>query len=595
MVLMPAPHRWARRFLPGVRHYLLALTFFVVTFALVPFSIYAHSGEDWGIPFSWLLRLAALGLALFVATAVLIRLAAIVHVRAASTVAITMFCLGVFLLLAHVYAPIEIGPLDGTAIRSAESSLSSIVELGLLAGVVLLFVLLQRGRVLRAAAMFAGALLLIATGYGGFLAWAEEPTGRTPPAPAASASAIDGNVYHIVLDRMQTGALLRVLEKLGAADAFRGFELFRNNVANYLRTPQSAASYFTGTYFDGEDYKRWIREWRGDTGLLPTLSRSGYRLWMYSPITYWESRHVDVLQYNLDLYEQETGFAGSGLYDLLQIWLASLVPNQLTNEALPLAESLADRTFRLLTGRPRPLSGHEGLHVQASVLMLRRLAREEAVRSPNGEYVYAHALLPHGPLVLDRDCTYVGGKRKRARPVKTTQQAYLLQAECGLGLVVAFLQELGRLGRYDAATIAIHGDTGTWVPLGENRQRRGRILGRPISSLLSYLQTPLMIKRPQAQGPLQVVDTPTQLVDLYPTLLDLLDLSPPATPLDGRSVYSAAADEPRPTYVIFDPDAKHGLGRNLIEVQIDDPLDLPRSELTVIGPVARSPAELPER
>lgn len=592
---MAGPDRWSRAFSPGGQYYPLVLTFFVVTFALVPFSIYAHSGEDWGIAFSWLLRLAGLGLALFVATAVLIRLVAMVHARAAAIVAIAIFCLGIFLLLAHVYAPIEVGPLDGTAIKSAESRLGSIVELGLLAVSVLLFVLLQRGRFLGAAAMFAGALLLIATGYAGFLAWTDEPAaGRPQRTPAASPGGIAGNVYHIVLDRMQTGAFRRALDKVGAADAFQGFELFENNIANYLRTPQSAASYFTGTYFDGADYKGWIRGWRRDTGLLPTLSQSGYRLWMYSPITYWDSEHVDVLQYNLDVYEQETGFASSGLYDLLQVWLASLAPNPLTNEALPLAERLADRTFRLLTGRPRPLAGHEGLHVQASVLMLRRLAREEAGRAPGGEYVYAHALLPHGPLVLDQDCTFVGGRRKRASPVKSSQQAYMLQVECSIDLIVAFLQELERLGRYEAATIVIHGDTGTWIPLGENRKRRGWILGRPKRSVLSYAQALLMIKRAQAQGPLRVVETPTQLVDLYPTLLDLLDLSAPATSLDGRSVYEAG-DQPRPTPVIFDPDAKHGRGRNLIEVRIDDPFDLPGSELTVIGPVARPAAGGPKR
>ena len=36
--------------------------------------------------------------------------------------AIALFCLGVFVLLAHVYTPIQIGPLNGSRLVSNESS-----------------------------------------------------------------------------------------------------------------------------------------------------------------------------------------------------------------------------------------------------------------------------------------------------------------------------------------------------------------------------------------------------------------------------------------------------------------------------------------
>ena len=208
------------------------------------------------------------------------------HARAGSTVAVALFCLGVFLLLAHVYAPLDIRPLDGSAIKSSELSLRSVVEIGLLAGVVLLFVQLQRGRGLSVAALFAAALALVAVGYAGFLAAVDEPTALAQAAPAAPApnagsSAIDGNVYHIVLDRMQTEGFLQVLERTRAADAFKGFELFKNNVANYLRTPQSAASYFTGTYFEGYDYIDWIRAWLKKGLMADTCDEANYHISMH--------------------------------------------------------------------------------------------------------------------------------------------------------------------------------------------------------------------------------------------------------------------------------------------------------------------------
>ena len=304
---------------------------------------------------------------------------------------------------------------------------------------------------------------------------------------------------------------------------------------------------------------------------------------MYAPITSWKIRSVDHFQYDVDIYKEATGFAHAGFFDLLQIWLASLAPNPLTNEALPVAAALADPTFELLTGRLRPLSGMEGLHQVAGVLMLRELVREEALRAPSGEYVYAHAMLPHGPHVLDQDCRYAASSGRRALPPKPVQR-YLLQAQCSLRLLASFLQELKRLGRYDAATIVIHGDTGDWMPLGKTQERTGRILGYPQASLLSYVQALLTIKPPQAQGPLRVVETPTQLVDLYPTLLDLLDLGAPAAGLHGRSVYSEEAEQPREVRVAFDPEAAHLQGSNLVEVRIDEPRQPRSSRLTALGP-----------
>jgi len=234
----------------------------------------------------------------------------------------------------------------------------------------------------------------------------------------------------------------------------------------------------------------------------------------------------------------------------------------------------------------RPLSGLEGLHQAAGVLMLRRLVREEARRAPAGVYLYAHVQLPHGPHVLDRDCRYVGPTGRRAQPIRA-RAGYLLQAECALGLVSAFLDELRRLDRYEDSTIVIHGDTGDWMPVDDLRGRRGRIRGYREANLLSYVQALLMIKRPHAEGPLEILDTPTQLVDLYPTLLDVLDLQPQGE-LDGKSVYAIRADERREVRVGFDPEDLTN-GRDFVEIRVEDQSDLKSSDLTVLGP-ATDPA-----
>ena len=197
----------------------------------------------------------------------------------------------------------------------------------------------------------------------------------------------------------------------------------------------------------------------------------------------WNNKYIDQYQYAVDIYEQESGFANAGMYDLLQIWLASLAPNPLTNEAMPLAAALADPIFELATGRMRPLSGLEGLHQVAGVLMLRRLvARGDASRAGR------RLRLRPCPSCLTARTSWIGIVGTSVEPAIAPEPisataGYLLQAECALDLVASFLQELRRLDRYQDATIVIHGDTGDWMPLGqttrETRQDPGLFTGEP--------------------------------------------------------------------------------------------------------------------
>ena len=569
-------------FAPGIRYYALVLAFCAVVFGIIPLTIYAHSDEAWGFPIDRLLPLAALGLAVFAVLAVLIRLLAALHRGAAITAASALFCSGVFLLLAHVYAPIQIGPLDGSAMVSAEPLLYSLVELALLAVAAWIFVQLLRGRGLGMAALFSLALLLVGVGYAGALTVAERsgPVATSEPADAPSSGAASpsgraGNLYHIVLDRMQTDAFLAVLERSPEVADFAGFELFENNIANYISTLPSSASYLTGTLYKGGDYKSWVRGWH-ERGLFATLADRGYETWMYAPFERWNGQHVDHFRYNVDIYEAETGAADAGLGDLLEVWLVSLAPNPLTNEAMRLAATARGALFDLLTSGAEPLSIADGLDPYAGMLMLRALRRAEAGLPPDGRYVYAHAALPHAPFVLDSQCRHVAKREGKA--------GYLDQAECAVRLIGGFLDELRRLGRYDAATIVLHGDTGHGIGgiAGKTRPAGGRTLGVSDIGLVYTLQALLMIKPAHARGPLRIRETPTQLVDLFPTILDLLNLEP-SYRIESKSVYAIRPGERRVARFGFDPD-KLMNGPNIIEVQIDDPSNPMRSKLTVLGP-----------
>ena len=54
---------------------------------LIPFTIFADAGDDWGFPYYQMLYIPALGIALYLATAVIIRLIALAHAGAAAALA----------------------------------------------------------------------------------------------------------------------------------------------------------------------------------------------------------------------------------------------------------------------------------------------------------------------------------------------------------------------------------------------------------------------------------------------------------------------------------------------------------------------------
>ena len=80
---------------------------------------------------------------------------------------------------------------------------------------------------------------------------------------------------------MRTDVFLKALERTGLAHEFAGFELFRNNVSNYVTTVPSSASYFTGTFYRGGRWKTWIEQWYRK-GILASMAKRGYQIWMYA-------------------------------------------------------------------------------------------------------------------------------------------------------------------------------------------------------------------------------------------------------------------------------------------------------------------------
>ncbi len=594
MTLPPLPARSA----PTVfktQHYLLATAPFVVVFLIMPCELFFNQTEEWELTLGQLAVLPLAGALCVLVTWMLLAGLATRHQRLARGAALLLFVLGWYLLLADLYASVQIDRLDGTVLTSDEPLKYTLLEVGIGLGCLSILLLLLRGRGERIAAVLAALLALIGVGYAGFVLiymLTPEPVIARTEAGAKSSA---GNVYHIVLDRMQTDAFLKAVDRAGARQSFRGFELFRNNTANYLTTPPSHASYLTSTFYHEGDYKDWFREiWR-EQGIQKMLSDQDYRVWNYVPFRQWEDSSVDVFHYLRDIYHERTGIPVSGFSDFVMLWLLRPVPNPLTEEAIPAAGMAGDLLLAGLNrlagtdptsdDQPKRLTVNKGIEVVASKYMFEQLVTDEALRGSTGEYVYAHAVLPHIPYVLDADCSYYD-PHAEVRDEAGHRRAYLDQSTCSIRLIEDFLIQLQTLGHYDSATILLHADTGAeegFLADPPEYRSSSTTLGRPDNQLLSGANALLMIKRPDASGPLRETDQLTQLVDLYPSLADVLDLEDLIdAPIHGRSIYADRKDR-REVRFAFDPDEISGA--NLIEVRIETPDDLQRSPLTVVGPV----------
>ncbi|MGH1481864.1 MAG: hypothetical protein ACRBM6_24550 [Geminicoccales bacterium] len=577
-------------------HYLLATAPFVVVFLIMPLELFFNQTEEWDLTLTQLAALPIIGVLCMLVTWLLLAGLGSWRQGIARSIALFLFMLGVYLLLSDLYSPVQIDRLDGTAPTSDEPFKYTALEIGI--GVVCLFLfgLLLRGRGERIAGVLAAFLVVIGIGYAGFVAkhmFTPEPEIAKTDAATRSSG---GNVYHIVLDRMQTDSFLKSVERADAREAFRGFELFRNNAANYLTTVPSRASYLSSTFYHEGDYKDWFRDvWR-EQGIQKMLSDQDYRVWNYAPFRQWHDSSVDVFHYLRDLYHERTGIPVSSFSDFVMLWMLRSVPNPLTEEAIAPASLAGDRFLAKLNSlsgaepvtedQPERLTVVKGIEVVASKYMFEQLVVDEDLRGNTGEYVYAHAVLPHIPYVLDENCAYYA---PTAKPLDhdSRRQAYLDQSTCSIRLIEDFFLRLQALGRYDDATILLHADTGAeegFLVDPPDYHSASTTLGKPDNQLLSGANALLMIKRPGDSHPLKETDQLTQLVDLYPTLADILDLEGLIdTPIHGRSIEAKGEDQ-REVRFAFDPDEV--TGKNLVEVRIEQPDNLHRSPLTVIGPVA---------
>lgn len=471
--------------------------------------------------------------------------------------------LGLSIFLCDLILRADIGRLDGSSgdipLHLATAVPNALLYVGL--PLVFLFLGSRIAGLLANLAFVAAVLALGLTSYSTAISFmgtsgkAAEQAGSRAGGEVNTAENQRPNIYFIWLDAMETGYMKKYLAETRNADAFRGFTFFVNNSANYFYTLQSYASFMSGTVYKGGDYKDWSNK---GLNLRKDLDALGYRMTSYAKRDFLSS--LDDAAYGADdIFLKATRSRHPYVADFVTYWLVRSAPAIVANESLRYGRRLGN----LIHDWVNPASPYsavksisDGIEPLTGVFVLRRFISDESTRAGFNEFVIAHAVLPHGPYVIDRNCAY------RGRTGTDPKDAYFDQTVCAMDMVKKFLQKLKELGRYDKSMIIIMGDHGSgWAGLIDgvtdgSPPLNGKFTPWTRSMLVSRASAALMVKPPKspATDPMAVSLRESQLVDLYPTILSLIGQEAGiAGDIDGINLFGPEQPGREKTILYFRP------------------------------------------
>ncbi|MEW6530656.1 MAG: sulfatase-like hydrolase/transferase [Thermodesulfobacteriota bacterium] len=492
-------------------------------FILNPLAIYLPNQREYDYT---LLPLVPFFLAALISFVVLLGLL-LIKSRAGSIIAVTLFYLGVFLILSDILAPVPLGLLeDFSELNRVEEPLRlNIIQLLIAVGVILcaikvpVRVVRDVGPFVVAALAIVEVVVVVASLSSHTRLFVRLPEFEAVPGKEAPANR--PNVYQIVFDGYTSCVFAERASDL--SERFKGFTFFRENRSNYIYTPLSYTSYMTGTLFDGRSLGDWQEDGlRG--GLIEHLYQAGYSI-SYYPL---ELRLVHQRASHVRLEKEISWFNTN----LMRIWLVRVAPNALRQEFNSVARRLgrmwrdaSTRSVKNAHAENDP-SNKPASEADCSRLM-RLFLQEEARRPSRGQYVYVHINIPHPPFWWDCSCRFVE---------RSTYEGNACCADSLMRLVIKRLQELGK---YDESLIIFQSDHGwpiqgricgdkpkPFIPpeVSETvvRSTNGEMTGEQFVDRTRAL---FLIKPPGApEQPLQVSDAPTMLLDLPATICRLAGL-----------------------------------------------------------------------
>ena len=394
-----------------------------------------------------------------------------------------------------------------------------------------------------------GVALVVLPRLGDPASFDKTPDPASPAMTEASSQTAKfrGNVYHIIFDSYQSEAYPYFLDKTPEPDRLP-FTYYPNFRVSRVATYFSMAELFAGDFYSPDMPSDGWHNAAFQNGMMAYLANGGVQLDLYPYYSEYCYRggHT-VCKTTMALRDKVLG-AGRTRQTALDLWFLKLIPISLKrelnarfappDEGAPAGDSFSnwDYGFSIFNAITQSSAPGDPDKPYLSVQQFMQFLAEEDARPATGQYVFLHLLLPHGAMVLNHECTYVG----RAT-TQTPQGPYFEQVQCANKLLDLLVDKLAALGRLDNSLIIAQADHGhymhpadlgalyQYLPLDVSVPRlepdEADSSTWPSEAIEVRASALLLIKFP-GRSAASRSDEPVQMIDIAPTILRYFDIDP---------------------------------------------------------------------
>lgn len=499
-----------------------------VLFLLGPHVIYASNSDEFNAPFvdvafPWLLALVATAWTLLFAAGCAI---AFLSARLTRMYAALLFAAGTLAWIQGSFLVGDYGLLAGEGLDLSRQAWHAPYEVWMWVAVLALVVFFAR-RISAVAAL--GSLILITLQAIVMIASIASASGESqadadrggrawrPPPDKIYQLSRNRNVIHIVLDGFLSEIFGEIVEKERATfdRDFSGFVFFADHLGAFPTTRASMPAMLSGTVYRNDvPFEQFMEKAMAEPSIFNVLARQGFQV---RSVTFHNLDHPRgspadrVVRYNIPTpYGNHRDYVESAAAQLLDLSLFRHAPHQFKSLVYNDDAWLFQRRYseQEAARRARP-SNH--------VAFLEEFASRMTTAEDEAVYTFLHLAIPHTPVVVDADCTFLGQRR-------STRPQYTGQARCALAVVQRLLNQLRELGAYDRSVIVVTSDHGWSIPRNDHPFRTVSSPAGNLAAVVPGAMPLLMVKPAGSSGPLRVSHAPTAITDIPATILDLLGL-----------------------------------------------------------------------
>jgi len=359
------------------------------------------------------------------------------------------------------------------------------------------------------------------------------------------------NVIFLVLDAFQADVFAELLAMHPElAEQFEGFTFYRNAVAGFSKTYPSPALMLTGQYYENhEPLQQFLKrvyledsvstklvaaDW--DVGLYPYVNRTLY----FDP----------AVASNIERETTENP-ALSQVAELLDLGVFRATPHILKRRVINdhewrFRKAVSDWTEAQAVEALSDDSLWRSPHRHHDVRFIEELERNGRVAADRPVFRYFHFLAPHAPFLLNENL--------EMERLEGGREGFRRHSNVALQLVDRMLEKFRELEIYDNAAIFIVSDHGGGeYGAGVAEQYAGRAMTANSSADINRMEQAsglplMMLKLPDAGGPLRISDAPVSLSDIAATL-DALTIGAGGYP--GKPVHEVGEEEQRQRRYLF--------------------------------------------